>query len=180
MRAHDRQCPAGCRSPRLPHLNAGTSATTVPIEFSDLDAISEDFWQTILSTNLIGPFRCVKAARDALKASRGAVVNTASNSGFNTRGSSVAYAASKAALINMTRSLARALAPDVRVNAVAPGLVDTPWTKSWPDSRKKQAIERSFLGRMATTDDIAEVILFLAAGAAYVNGQTVVLDGGSA
>lgn len=160
--------------------NAGTSGTTAPIDFADLDAMSEAFWETILSTNLVGPFRCARAARAALKASGGAIVNTASNSGYNTRASSLAYAASKAGLINMTLSLARALAPDVRVNAVAPGLVDTPWTRSWPESRKAAAIERSFLRRMASADDVADAILFLAAGAAYVNGHTIVLDGGSA
>lgn len=159
--------------------NAGTSGTTKPIDFSDLDAMSEEFWQTILSTNLVGPFRCARAAAGALKKSGGAIVNTSSNSGFNTRASSLAYAASKAGLINMTRSLARALAPFVRVNAVAPGIVDTPWTKQWPDARKKEAMQRSFLNRMATPEDVAEVIVFLAAGAAYVNGQTIVLDGGS-
>lgn len=159
--------------------NAGTSGTTNPIDFANLDAMSEEFWQLILSTNLLGPFRCARAAADALKSSGGAIVNTASNSGFTTRGSSLAYAASKAGLINMTRSLARALAPSVRVNAVAPGYVDTPWTKKWPDARRKDAMQRSFLNRAATPEDIAEVIVFLAAGAAYVNGQTIVLDGGS-
>ena len=168
------------RQGRLDFLvnNAGTSATTTPIDFSDLEAMSEEFWQKILSTNLIGPFRCARAASAALKASKGAIVNTASNAGFNIRGSSMAYAASKAGLINMTRSLARALAPDVRVNAVAPGLVDTPWTQSWPDARKKEAMQRSFLGRMATAAEIAETIFFLAVSGSYVNGQTIVLDGG--
>jgi 3-oxoacyl-[acyl-carrier protein] reductase len=159
--------------------NAGTSGTTTPIDFADLDAMTEDFWQTLLSTNLIGPFRCTKAASKALKLSRGSVVNTASRAGVTTRGSSLAYAASKAALINATKSLARALAPDVRVNAVAPGIVDTPWTQPWPEERKKSAAALSFLNRVGTPDDIAEVILFLAAGASYVNGQTIVLDGGS-
>lgn len=170
------------RAGRLDYLinNAGTAGTTTPIDFADFDTLTEEFWGTILSTNLIGPFRCARAARDALKASGGAIVNTASNSGYNTRASSLAYAASKAGLINMTRSLARALAPDIRVNAVAPGLVDTPWTKPWPEARKRGSMERSFLGRMASADEIAETILFLAAGAGYVNGQTIVLDGGSA
>lgn len=159
--------------------NAGTSGTTKPIDFSDLDAMTDEFWRLILSTNLLGPFRCARAAASALKSSGGAIVNTASNSGFNTRGSSLAYAASKAGLINMTRSLARALAPSVRVNAVAPGFVETPWTKQWPETRKQDAMQRSFLNRGATPEDIAEVIVFLAVSAAYVNGQTIVLDGGS-
>ncbi|MCK1440544.1 SDR family oxidoreductase [Bradyrhizobium sp. 15] len=169
------------REGRLDYLinNAGTSGTTQPIDFADLDAMTDEFWQLILSTNLLGPFRCARAAAGALKSSGGAIVNTASNAGFTTRGSSLAYAASKAGLINMTRALARALAPSIRVNAVAPGFVETPWTKRWPEARKRDAMQRSFLNRGATPEDIAEVIVFLAVGASYVNGQTIVLDGGS-
>src|SRR5262249_59149628 len=112
--------------------SAGTPATTEPIEFTDLDAMTEDFWQTILMTNLIGPFRCAHAAASALKASRGAIVNTTSVAGLGVRGSSVAYGASKAGLVNLTKNLARALAPEVRVNAVAPGLVHSPSTTPRP------------------------------------------------
>ena len=160
--------------------NAGTAGTTVPIDFSDLEAITEDFWNTILSTNLIGPFRCTKAAAPALKAARGAIVNTVSVAGLGRRGSSIAYAASKAGLVNLTRNLARALAPEVRVNAVAPGLVDTPWTKPWPEARKQSTLERTLLGRLATPLDIAEAMLFLAAGAGFMTGETLVVDGGAA
>src|SRR5215203_1340139 len=102
--------------------NAGTPGSLQPIEFADLDAMTEEFWQLILSTNLIGPFRCAHAAAPALKATRGAIVNTASVAGLGRRGSSMAYGASKAGVINLTKGLARALAPEVRVNAVAPGL----------------------------------------------------------
>ena len=157
--------------------NAGTPATTEPIEFADLDAMTEGFWQTILMTNLVGPFRCARAAAGALKASRGAVVNTASVAGLGVRGSSIAYGASKAGLVNLTKNLARALAPEVRVNAVAPGLVDSPWTTSWPAERKRGIVDQTLLGRMATPADIAEAMLFLA-GAAYVTGETLVVAGG--
>ena len=146
--------------------NAGTSATTAPIAFEDLDAMSEEFWATILATNLLGPFR-------------GAIVNTASVAGLGRRGSSVAYAASKAGLINLTRSLARALAPEVRVNAVAPGLVATPWTDPWSEERKAATVGRTMLGRMARPEDIAETIFFLSAGAAYITGETITVDGGA-
>lgn len=159
--------------------NAGTSGTTTPIAFEDLDAMTEEFWATILATNLLGPFRCSRAAAAALKASRGAIVNTASVAGLGRRGSSVAYAASKAGLINLTRSLARALAPDVRVNAVAPGLVATPWTEPWSEERKASTVGRTMLGRMARPEDIAETIFFLAAGAAYITGETITVDGGA-
>jgi 3-oxoacyl-[acyl-carrier protein] reductase len=158
--------------------NAGTPATTKPIDFADLDAMSEEFWSSILATNLVGPFRCTRAAASALRQAHGAVVSTASIAGLNAVGSSIAYGASKAALINMTRNLARALAPDVRVNAVAPGLVDSPWTKDWPAERKRDAIEKTPLRRMCRPEDIAEAMFFLAAGGAMVTGQTLVVDGG--
>ncbi len=158
--------------------NAGTPGTSTPIAFADLDAMNEAFWQTILSTNLIGPFRCSHAAAPALKASRGAIVNTASVAGLGRVGSSIAYGASKAGLVNLTRSLAVALAPEVRVNAVAPGFVDSPWTQDWPVERKRDYAGMSLLKRACTPADIAAAILFLAAGSAMVNGHTLPVDGG--
>jgi 3-oxoacyl-[acyl-carrier protein] reductase len=158
--------------------NAGTPATPVPIPFSDLDALTEDFWSRILTTNLIGPFRCAHAAVPALKAARGAVCNTASIAGVMGSGSSIPYATSKAGLINLTRSLARTLAPEIRVNAVAPGFVDSPWNKDWPADRKAASIERTPLKRACTPEDIAETIFFLCAGAAMITGQTIIVDGG--
>src|SRR5690349_16202206 len=92
--------------------NAGTSGTTAPIDFADLDAMTDGFWDKILSTNLLGPFRCSRAAAPALKAARGAIVSTASVAGLGAVGSSLAYGASKAGLVNLTRGLARALAPE--------------------------------------------------------------------
>jgi 3-oxoacyl-[acyl-carrier protein] reductase len=142
--------------------------------------MTEDFWQAILQTNLLGVFRCAHAAAPALKATKGAIVNTASVAGLGRRGSSLAYSASKAGVVSVTRSLARALAPDVRVNAVAPGLVQTPWTNPWSDERKQATLDRTMLGRLATPYDIAETMLFLAAGAAYITGETIVVDGGLA
>jgi 3-oxoacyl-[acyl-carrier protein] reductase len=160
--------------------NAGIPATREPIDFADLDAMTEEFWQAILQTNLLGVFRCAHAAAPALKATKGAIVNTASVAGLGRRGSSLAYSASKAGVINVTRGLARALAPDVRVNAVAPGLVQTPWTNPWPEERKQATLARTMLARLATPHDIAETMLFLAAGAAYITGETIVVDGGLA
>jgi 3-oxoacyl-[acyl-carrier protein] reductase len=158
--------------------NAGTPATPAPIPFADFDALTESFWSTILNTNLIGPFRCVHAAAAALKLARGAICNTASIAGVMGSGSSIPYATSKAGLINLTRSLARTLAPDVRVNAVAPGHVDSPWQKDWPEDRKRATVGRTPLRRACQPEDIAEVIFFLCAGAAMITGQTVIVDGG--
>ena len=158
--------------------NAGTPATPVPIPFSDLDALTEDFWSRILATNLVGPFRCAHAAVPALKAAQGAICNTASIAGVMGSGSSIPYATSKAGLINLTRSLARTLAPEIRVNAVAPGFVDSPWNREWPADRKSVSIERTPLKRTCKPEDIAETIFFLCAGAAMITGQTVIVDGG--
>ncbi len=158
--------------------NAGTPGTSAPIDFRDLGAMTEEFWQTILSTNLIGPFRCSHAAAPALRKAQGAIVNTASVAGLGRPGSSIAYGASKAGLVNLTRSLAVALAPEVRVNAVAPGLVDSPWTQSWPAERKRGYVESAMMKRMCTPADIAEAILFLAAGGAMITGHTLPVDGG--
>jgi 3-oxoacyl-[acyl-carrier protein] reductase len=158
--------------------NAATPGTSKPIDFKDLDAMNEEFWGAIVSTNLVGPFRCARAAAAALRSARGAVVSTASVAGLNVQGSSIAYGAAKAGLINMTRNLARALAPEVRVNAVAPGLVDSPWTSAWSPEFKASMIAKTPLGRMCTPEDIADAILFLAAGSPMVTGHTLVVDGG--
>jgi len=165
---------------RLDYLvnNAGTSATVEPIPAADLDRMSEEFWATILATNLLGPFRCTHAAAAALKAAHGAVCNTASVAGLNMPGSSMAYGASKAGLISLTRNLARALAPHARVNAVAPGFVDTEWTKPWPAARKQASIERTLLKRACTPADIASAIVFLCADTSMITAQTLVVDGG--
>ena len=158
--------------------NAGTPATSAPIPFADFDALGEEFWQSILMTNLIGPFRCTHAAVGALRAAKGAICSTASIAGVQGSGSSIPYATSKAGVINLTRSLARTLAPDVRVNAVAPGFVDSPWNKDWPADRKAQSIERTPLKRPCTPQDIADAIFFLCAGTSMVTGQTLIVDGG--
>jgi 3-oxoacyl-[acyl-carrier protein] reductase len=167
---------------RLDYLvnNAGTPGpgTTAPIDLAKLEAMTEEFWSAILNTNLIGPFRCTRAAVAALKASRGAVCSTASIAGLGSIGSSIAYGASKAGLVNLTIALARVLAPQARVNAVAPGLVDSPWTERWPGDSKSNYTERTMLRRAATPQDIADVIFFLCTSAAMVTGQTLAVDGG--
>jgi 3-oxoacyl-[acyl-carrier protein] reductase len=158
--------------------NAGTPAATAPIPFSDLDALTEEFWQSILMTNLIGPFRCTRAAVGALRQARGAICSTASIAGVQGSGSSIPYATSKAGVINLTRSLARTLAPEIRVNAVAPGFVESPWNRDWPPERKLQSVDKTPMKRACTPEDIAETIFFLCAGGAMITGQTIIVDGG--
>ena len=114
----------------------------------------------------------------ALRQAKGAICSTASIAGTQGSGSSIPYAASKAGVINLTRSLARALAPDIRVNAVAPGFVDSPWNKDWPADRKEASVERTPLKRACTPQDIADVAFFLLTGAGMVTGQTIICDGG--
>jgi 3-oxoacyl-[acyl-carrier protein] reductase len=158
--------------------NAGTPATRKSIAPDQLDLVTEDLWRVLVNTNLISVFRCARAAREALVASSGAIVNTASLSGFDSVGSSIAYAATKAGVINLTKNLARALAPHVRVNAVAPGAVDSTWMVEWTEEQKIAATERALLKRRCLPEDLARTIVFLGFDAPMITGQTIVVDGG--
>jgi len=154
--------------------NAGTTAV---IAHPDLTAATPDVWRRIFGVNVIGTWQVTVAAVPHLQDSGdGCIVNVSSLAGHRPVGSSIPYAASKAALSHMTVLLANVLGPGIRVNAVAPGLVDTPWTADWDDVRafvKAQAP----LGRSGTPQDIAEVILSLVR-ARYVTGEVVQIDGG--
>lgn len=165
---------------QLDHLvnNAGTAHVREPVRIDDLDAVTDDLWDAVLATNLRGSFACARVAAPALKAARGGITNIASVAGLSQPGSSMAYGASKAGVISLTRNLARALAPEVRVNAIAPGLVLTPWTAPWPEARKAGSAEAALLKRNCTPEDIAEAVLFFIGGAAMVTGQVLVVDGG--
>jgi 3-oxoacyl-[acyl-carrier protein] reductase len=158
--------------------NAGTPGTRRKIEPRELDLITEELWSTLIQVNLLGVFRCAKAAAPALNAARGAIVNTASIAGVGRAGSSLSYSATKAGVVSLTQNLARGLGPQVRVNAVAPGAVDSTWMVEWTDEQRASSIENATLKRRCTPDDIAEVICFLGFGAAMVTGQTIVVDGG--
>src|SRR4051794_27229588 len=158
--------------------NAGTPGTRHRIAPPELDLITEALWSLLLEVNLLGVFRCAKAAAPALKAAGGAIVNTASIAGLGRAGSSLAYSATKAGVVSLTQNLARALAPEVRVNAIAPGAVDSSWMVEWTNEERQQSIERALLKRRCTPEDLAEVIVFLGFGAAMVTGQTVTVDGG--
>ena len=158
--------------------NAGTPGTRHRIAPAQLDLITEELWEQLLQVNLLGVFRCAKAAAPALKESHGAIVSTASIAGLGRAGSSLAYGATKEGVVSLTQNLARALAPEVRVNAIAPGAVDSSWAVEWTNEERQSSIEKALLKRRCTTDDLAEVVLFLGFGAAMVTGQTITVDGG--
>jgi 3-oxoacyl-[acyl-carrier protein] reductase len=155
--------------------NAGWSTR---ISHERLEDLTDEIWDRTLNTNLRGAFYCARAALPLLKKHSGSsIVNIASVAGITGMGSSIVYAASKAAMLSMTRSLARALAPEVRVNAVAPGFVRTRFA-NWPSSAFDEGEEQSPLGRLATPEDIAEAVIFLAQSQA-VTGETILVDGGT-
>ncbi len=153
--------------------NAGTTAV---IPHQDVEAASVDVWRRIFEVNVFGTWAMSVAALPALREMGGSIVNVASVAGVRPTGSSIPYAASKAAVNHMTVLLAKVVGPEVRVNAVAPGLVDTPWTEDW-DVVREVVRQVAPLKRSGQPDDVAKVILALA-GAAYVTGQVVVVDGG--
>jgi len=154
--------------------NAGV---TEVIAHHDLDAVTPDIFRRILEVNVMGTFEVTRLAMPHLKASGdGAVVNVSSVAGVRPTGSSVPYATSKAALNHLTVLLANVCGPEVRVNAVAPGLVRTPWTKDWGPLHDMMK-DRAPLGRSAEPEDIASVILDVAASR-YMTGEVVLVDGG--
>ncbi len=154
--------------------NAGT---TEVIPHADLDAATPAVWRRIFDVNVVGTWQVTVAAMDHLRTSgHGQVINVSSVAGTRPTGSSIPYACSKAAVSHLTRLLAATVGPSVRVNAVAPGLVDTPWTESWTTVRE-YITERTPLHRTATPDDVAELILGLARST-YVTGEVVLVDGG--
>ena len=153
--------------------NAGT---TKFIQHSNLDAVTDALWDQIFGVNLKGPFQCARAARKYLEASgEGVVINVASVAGVTGMGSSIPYCASKAAVINLTLSLARALAPKVRVNAVAPGFIAGQWTQEGYgdnyETVKKSVESRSALGKVCQPEDVADAILSLITGSTAITGR---------
>jgi NAD(P)-dependent dehydrogenase (short-subunit alcohol dehydrogenase family) len=153
--------------------NAGVSW---PVPHAELDGLTAADWRRLLDVNLIAPWLLCTAAVPALRESDGCIVNVTSHAGVRPKGSSVAYAASKAALNHVTKLLAAALGPEVRVNAVAPGLVDTPLTADWTDAHELWKTS-SPMRRAAQPTDVADLISALVHNS-YVTGEVVLLDGG--
>ena len=159
--------------------NAGTTRF---IEFPDLEAVGDDEWDRIMAVNLKGPFQMARAARKALAADGGGViVNTASIAGIVGAGSSIPYCASKAAVINLTKALARTLGPEIRVNAVAPGFIEGDWLRNGLGQNYEAVREgktaATVLRSVSTPEDIAHGILAMAT-APKTTGHVMVIDAG--
>lgn len=172
------------------HILVNNAATTHFVGFPDLDGMKSEYWDDIFAVNVKGAFFCARAAARAMRAAvppgeRGgaAIVNVASVAGTRAVGSSIAYAASKAAVINMTVALARVLGPEIRVNCVAPGFIETRWLKNGLGDQVYQAGKQAQSARAPLKDvcqpeDVSQLILSLIDGADLVTGETVVIDGG--
>jgi len=160
--------------------NAGTTRF---IDLADLDEVQEDDWQRMMGVNVRGPFQCARAAKEPLLAGGGGeIVNVSSIAAFLGRGSSIPYCASKAALNNLTLSLARVFAPKIRVNAVAPGFIDGRWLRNGLGDKfaetLKTTAQQAPLGAVSQPEDIAQTILGLITGSDLVTGQIHVCDAG--
>jgi 3-oxoacyl-[acyl-carrier protein] reductase len=167
--------------------NAGI---TKHVPHADLDGLSAEDFQRLFGVNTIGPFQMIRAARSLLEAGAKAsgrassVVNISSVAGISGVGSSIAYAASKGALNTITQSLARALAPLIRVNTVCPGYIDTPWFTKGRGEAGAKAVRDSVVTRVplkvaSSADDIAQLVCFLAMPASSnMTGEIVRMDAG--
>ncbi len=160
--------------------NAGT---TKFVMHADLDGLSAEDFQRIYAINVIGPFQMCRAAAPALRAARGAVVNVSSLASRVATGSSIAYAASKSALNTLSMSLARTLAPEVRVNVLAPGVVDTPWMTAGYGEERYTRLRETYaqiapLKEVSKPQHQADAVAWLLEGAAHVTGQILYVDAG--
>jgi 3-oxoacyl-[acyl-carrier protein] reductase len=161
-----------------------SAGTTQFVPLTDLEGQNAEDFQKIYAVNVIGPYQMTRAAAPHLRAGGiGAVVNVSSVGSLNGNGSSYSYVASKAALNTMTLALARNLAPEIRVNCVLPGLIETRWLKNGIGEDAYHRVrdgwaEASALQKTCTAEDVAETIVWLAADATLVTGQLITVDGG--
>ena len=159
--------------------NAGTTTNVKP---GDFEAMTAEEWDRVFAVNVRGMFQVTRAATPFLKVARGSVVNTASIVGLRPGPQPLPYAASKAAVVSLTKLPALNLAPDVRVNAVAPGWMEGDWMKRMLADRYDDLMARRAkstpLRRCATSEDVAEVIVNLITSNRFVNGEIIVIDGG--
>jgi 3-oxoacyl-[acyl-carrier protein] reductase len=166
------------------HVLVNNAATTEFIPHSRLDDLTDEHWDRLFAVNVKGAFFCARAVKPYMEAAgEGMIVNVSSIAGITAAGSSIAYCASKAALINMTMSLARVFAPRIRVNSVAPGFIASKWTRdglgSNYDMTKQMKEQQAALGKICEPENVADAIVGLLIGGDMITGQTVVCDGGA-
>ncbi|MFO0977046.1 MAG: SDR family oxidoreductase [Planctomycetaceae bacterium] len=159
------------------------AGTTDFIPFQNLEAVTDEVWERLYKVNVVGAFHCARAVQAAmLNAGGGCIINVSSVAAQLAQGSSIPYCCTKAALDNLTVSLARTFAPQIRVNGVAPGFIAGSWTQRGLGERYDrivQSYEKSLpLGRVCQPDDIADGILSLVHGSSLVTGQTLTVDAG--
>ncbi|WLI04505.1 SDR family NAD(P)-dependent oxidoreductase [Pseudomonas sp. FP597] len=155
------------------------AGTTRFVPHEDMDGLDDELFDRIFATNVRGAFAMVRALRTLLQRSDdGVVVNISSIAAVSAMGSNVAYCASKAALDNMTRSLARALAPSVRVVSVSPGLADTEFVKSLDRSWRDEQADRTPLKRLAWPHEVADAVLAVISQLTFTTGAIIPVDGG--
>lgn len=160
-------------------LLVNNAGITQPVAHDDLDGLSDEWIDRIFQTNWRGAFACVRAFRPLLQAGDGGtVINISSVAAINGIGSNVAYCASKAAMDSMTRSLARALAPQIRVVSVSPGWVWGDYAARMDQAYIQQQIDKTPLGRIAQPDDVADAVLAVATQLTFATGCTIPVDGG--
>ena len=150
-------------------------------DLSDLHALSQSDWDRTFAVNVNGTLYCTRAVVPMMKAKVwGRIVNVSSVAAYTGGGSSIAYCASKAAVLSLTRSFAKVLGPEITVNAVAPGLIETRWVATMKrlDEFRESWKKESALGKVLAPDDVAEAIVSLVVSMSLVTGQTVVVDGG--
>ena len=173
---------AAARWKRLDALVNNAGITTF-VGGGNWDALDAEAFQRIFSVNVIGAFQMVRACVPHLKASRGCIVNVSSIAGSLGIGSSVPYVASKGAVNSMTLHLARTLAPEIRVNAVCPGMITTRWFSDGIGVEAYEKLKANYermapLGRPCTAEDVAEAVVWLVDGARTITGEMVLLDSG--
>ena len=185
--AHDAQCRRVAKAvlDKYGAIDAlvNNAGTTKVVAHNDLEGLTAEDFERIFRLNVIAPFQMARACAEALKKARGAVVNVSSVASVLGTGSSVAYASSKAALETMSLSLARSLAPEVRVNVVAPGHTNTPWHPTVRGPERAAEVEKRYsaiapLRAVSQPEDVADAIVWLIEGARNVTGETIYVDGG--
>jgi 3-oxoacyl-[acyl-carrier protein] reductase len=160
-------------------LLVNNAGMTVFVPFGDLEGMLESDWDRIMAVNAKAPWLCARACAPVMRRTGGGqVINITSVSGVRPGGSCIAYSVSKGATEMLTRALALALAPDIAVNSIAPGLMDTRWGRLWGDEHFERQAKANLLGRIPSLEDIAATAVFLATNRS-VTGRTLIVDGGA-